>query len=61
VKTQRLMRTWYPTDGFVDDAEYIGTFSAEFPSEDQSRRIVAVKWLENRPEVEVTWLVRGET
>jgi hypothetical protein len=53
---QRLERTWYKTDIDPSDADYVGTFSAQFPAEDATRRIVRVDW-SPRGEVEVTWLV----
>ena len=54
---QRLMRTWYKTDGVR--GEYIGAFSNPFPVEKDGRRIVAVDWSETG-EVEVTWLIPAE-
>lgn len=53
---QRLMRAVYPTDASDDDLTYIGAFSDLFPSEEATRRIVAVDW-STRGQVEVTWLI----
>lgn len=56
MRTQKLMRSWYPTDASADDPEYVGAFSGPFPAEEAGRRIVAVDW--SKPgEVEVTWLI----
>jgi hypothetical protein len=50
------MRAVYPTDASDDDLTYIGAFSDLFPSEEATRRIVAVDW-STRGQVEVTWLI----
>jgi hypothetical protein len=55
VKHQRLMRTWYATDVTADDPAYLGAFSAPFPAEEPTRRIVDVDW-STPGEVMVTWL-----
>lgn len=59
MRLQRLMRTWYATDAeprVGPEAGSDGTFSAPFPAEEETRRIVAVDW-STPGEVMVTWLV----
>lgn len=56
MSTQRLLRSWYPTDVTDDDPEYVGALSCPFPAEDAAHRIVAVDW-STPGEVMVTWLV----
>ena len=56
MKTQKLMRIGYKTDLSETDPDYWGAFSAPFPAEDSTRRIVAVDW-STPGEVIVTWLV----
>lgn len=58
MKMQKLMRTWYSTDVDESDPDYVGAFSAPFPAEDATRKIVSVDW-SKRGEVEVTWLISG--
>jgi hypothetical protein len=60
VKTSKLMRTTYKTDVTESEPEYIGSFSALFPTPaERDVEIVNVDW-SVRGEVEVTYLIKAD-